>query len=170
MTKRDGGSERRILTGMIVDKQVLARIATKWEPNLFGSQWGNLIGGWCVDFFNEYEAPPKKEIEGLFEAWANDADEDTIKIVEKFLSGLSDEYEQLSSESNSDYVIDQAAKYFNRIKLKRLSESIKGDVTTGNIDNSIPHINCVMNNNQLTKEQSELAIALTKFYLTNMAQ
>ena len=50
---------------MIVDKQVLARIATKWEPNLFGSQWGNLIGGWCVDFFNEYEEPPKKEIEGL---------------------------------------------------------------------------------------------------------
>lgn len=140
VTKRDGGSERRILTGMIVDKQVLARIATKWEPNLFGSQWGNLIGGWCVDFFNEYEEPPKKEIEGLFEAWANDADEDTIKIVEKFLSGLSDEYEQLSSESNSDYVIDQAAKYFNRIKLKRLSESIKGDVTTGNIDKALSRV------------------------------
>tara|TARA_R100001129_G_scaffold87827_1_gene59890 strand:+ start:392 stop:610 length:219 start_codon:yes stop_codon:yes gene_type:complete len=43
-------------------------------------------------------------------------------------------------------------------------------MTTGNIDNSIPDINCVMNNNQLTKEQSELAIALTKFYLTHMAQ
>ena len=27
-----------------------------------------------------------------------------------------------------------------------------------------------IDNNQLTKEQSELAIALTKFYLTNMAQ
>jgi len=43
-------------------------------------------------------------------------------------------------------------------------------MTTGNLDNSIPHINVVMNNNQLTKEQSELAIALTKFHLSNMAQ
>jgi len=43
-------------------------------------------------------------------------------------------------------------------------------MTTGNIDNSIPDINWVMNCNQLTKEQSELAIALTKFYLTYMAE
>ena len=43
-------------------------------------------------------------------------------------------------------------------------------MTTGNLDNSVPDINVVMNNNQLTKEQSELAISLTKFYLTNMAQ
>ena len=39
----------------------------------------------------------------------------------------------------------------------------------GNLSNSVPHINVVMNNYQLTKEQSELAISLTKFYLTNMA-
>ncbi len=43
-------------------------------------------------------------------------------------------------------------------------------MTTGNLDNSIPHINVVMSNHQLTKEQSELAIALTKFKLTYMAQ
>jgi hypothetical protein len=142
VTKRDGSSERRILTGMIVDSQVLARIVTKWEPNMFNSTWGNLIGGWCVDFFNEYETAPGKEIEGLFESWATDnRDEDTIKIMEKFLVGLSDEYERLTKESNSDYVIDQASKYFNRIKLKRLSESISGDVTTGNLDKALQRIN-----------------------------
>tara|TARA_R100001510_G_C7517116_1_gene114231 strand:+ start:68 stop:286 length:219 start_codon:yes stop_codon:yes gene_type:complete len=43
-------------------------------------------------------------------------------------------------------------------------------MTTGNLDNSIPNIYVVMSNHQLTKEQSELAIALTKFYLTYMAQ
>tara|TARA_R110001606_G_C14912084_1_gene595484 strand:+ start:162 stop:365 length:204 start_codon:yes stop_codon:yes gene_type:complete len=40
-------------------------------------------------------------------------------------------------------------------------------MTTGNLDNSIPHINVVMMKNQLTKKQSELAIALTKFRLSN---
>lgn len=142
VTKRDGSSERRILTGMIVDKAIISRIATKWEPNLFNSAWGNLIGGWCVQFFEEYEDAPKKEIEGLFEAWAADnRDEDTIQIVEKFLGDLSSEYESLAKESNSEYIIDQASKYFNRIKLKRLSESISGDVTTGNLDKALGRIN-----------------------------
>ena len=61
--------------------------------------------------------------------------------MEKFLGGLSDEYKRLTKESNSDYVIDQASKYFNRIQLKRLSESISGDVTTGNLDKALQRIN-----------------------------
>lgn len=143
ITKRQGGEERKILIGMIVDKQVLGRIASKWESGLFKSQWGNLIGQWCVDFYNEYEAAPKEEIESLFESWAGSvhADDDTIRIVEKFLGNLSDEYQNYEDASNSNYTIDIASKYFNKVKLKRLSDSISGDVSSGDVEKALNSVN-----------------------------
>ena len=106
VTKRDGSEERKILIGMIVDTHVLGRIASKWEHNLFKSVWGNLIATWCIDFYNEYETAPKQEIESLFESWVSKSaqDEETVELVDKFLSGLSEEYEARAESSNSNYI------------------------------------------------------------------
>lgn len=143
VSKRQGSEERKIIIGMIVDKQVLGRIASKWDSGLFKSQWGNLIGQWCVDFYNEYEDAPKQEIENLFASWADTitADEDTIRIVEKFLANLSEEYQNYEDASNSNYTIDIAAKHFNKVKLKRLSDSIAGNVSSGEIEKALNSVN-----------------------------
>jgi replicative DNA helicase len=141
-TKRDGSEERRILIGMIVDKQVLGQVSSKWETGLFKSSWSNLIGDWCCDYFNEYEDAPKQEIESLFESWASgNVDEDTSGLVERFLSDLSDEYEELSNSSNSAYIVDLAAKHFNKVKLKKLASSITGDITGGELDKALKRVN-----------------------------
>jgi len=142
VTRRDGSEERKILIGMIVDTHVLGSIASKWEPNLFKSVWGNLVAKWCVDFYTEYETAPKHEIESLFESWASKSDnEETTEIVDKFLSGLSDEYEARAESSNSNYTIDLASNYFNKVKLGSLSESIKGDLVNGDIDTALDRVN-----------------------------
>lgn len=130
--KRDGSIERRILIGMVVSRPVLAKISASWDGKLFSSAWCNLVGKWCVKFFRKYDKPPKKSIAGIFDAWASDnKDEATIEMVEKFLQSISGEYSALSKEINVDHLLDTANEHFNKVRLKRLSEEIQGDVDEG---------------------------------------
>lgn len=124
--------ERMILTAMIVDSVVLGRIAAKYIKKMFKSNYANLVAKWCVDFFRKYDDVPMNQIESLYESWADETnDKDNIKLVGKFLSTLSEDYEALSEESNSDYILDMAGVYFNRVKLDRLREHIEGDIDRG---------------------------------------
>ena len=133
--KRHGSDERRILTAMIVNQTVLSRVAPKWEKGgLFQSAWGNLVGEWCVDFYDRYEEPPGKSIEGLFEAWAEGGDKETVKLVESFLSSLSDEYDRLNEEVNPEFVLDCANRHFNKVKLSRLRDALEGYIDNGELD------------------------------------
>lgn len=137
--ERDGAPERRILTAMIVDRDVLGRIADKWDKQgLFQSRWSNLIGGWCCDYFTAYGKAPRKSIESQFEQWAaGNNDKETVELVERFLESLSGEYSRLKKEINADYVTDQAGQYFNRVKLASLVESINDHLETGKVDEAL---------------------------------
>lgn len=133
--KRDSKDEKRVLIGMIVDRAVLGAIAVKWKSVSFRSKWANLVGGWCVDFYNRYEEAPGPSIQGLYEAWASDAKDDaTVQLVEKFLETLSDEYETLKEESNSDFVLDIAKRHFEKVRIEKLQEELKGDLDAGDIE------------------------------------
>jgi RecA/RadA recombinase len=133
--KSEGSRGKKILTAMIVDPVVLGRIAPRWDGELFSSTWENLVGAWCVDYYRKYEAAPGRAIEGLFESWADDqADESTVGLVERFLNHLSDEYSRKRKERNSDYILDLAQGYFETVRLRKLAESIEGDLTMGKLD------------------------------------
>lgn len=133
--KRDSTHERRVLIGLIVDRVVLASVTARWDGELFRSKWANLIAGWCVKFFRSYERAPGREVEHLFQGWAERSrDKDTVALVEKFLVSLSDEYEELGKESNSQFVIDLAGRYFNDVKALRLAEAIQEDLEEGRGD------------------------------------
>lgn len=133
--KRDGTQERRIIIGMIVDRNVLGRIAPIWtEHGLFRSRWTNLVGTWCVEFYRRYKKAPRKAIEALFETWSmENRDEETSKIVNQFLDGLSGEYAALRKESNSELVLDEANEHFNRVKLEKLKEQLENDLEVGKV-------------------------------------
>ena len=132
--KISGKVERTVLTGMVVDKTVLGRIAGRWKEDLFKARWSNIVGGWCVNYFKEFKDAPKKNMVGLFESWASESqDKETVALVEKFLVSLSDEYEQLAKDSNSEYVLDLAGKHFERTALQRLAESVQGDLDLGKV-------------------------------------
>lgn len=133
--KRDGANERRVLVGMITDKAVLGQIASRWEDDLFKSRWGNLVGKWCVDYYNRYHKAPQKAIEDIFSSWAGEAqDKATVRLVDSFLASLSDEYEALAKESNADFIIDLAAKHFNEVKARNLIEEAQGFLDVGQSD------------------------------------
>lgn len=130
--KKNNNAERQILIGMIVDSIVLSRIKTKWEPGIFKSKWANIVAKWCLSYYQRYDEAPMKHIEGLFESWsAETKDKATVNLIHKFLASLSEEYEGLKHDSNSDYLIDVAARHFNQVKIERLVEAVETDITQG---------------------------------------
>jgi hypothetical protein len=143
LERRSGTDEKRILIGMIVDNHVLGRIAGLWpdEGGRFASGWANLVAGWCVGFYKRYGTAPGPAIEPTFATWAERGkDADTVAIIEKFLEGLSDEYETEAKEINPDYTLDLAANHFNRVALLRLKEEMEGDIDAGDITAAIKRV------------------------------
>lgn len=136
-----GKDERRILTAMIVDSVALSRIATKWDREMFRSRWADVVGGWCVKFHHKYGKAPRKDIQALFESWSVEAkDKDTVALVEKFLVGLSGEYETLAAEINTQHIVDAAAKHFSTVKLQRMLEAAAADLDEGQIDKAMARV------------------------------
>lgn len=139
---KSGSQERRILIGMIVDRVALGQIAPKWENGLMRSKFSNLLATWCVDYFNKYGKAPGKHIEGIFASWAEKRkDKETVNLIEKFLSGLSNEYKSLAKESNSKYVVDIAAKHFDVVRLEKTAELLQGYAAKGDIDKAFKKLN-----------------------------
>ncbi len=111
-----------VLTALIVDDLVLAKISNKWKTGLFRTNWANLIAGWCIKYHIKYSKAPKGQIENLYQSWASTHDsKENTRLVEKFLGSISDDYEELEQEINSQYIIDIAGRYFNEVQLEKLS-------------------------------------------------
>jgi len=136
---KEGPNERRVLTGMIVDKPTLSQISTKWTDGLFSSQWSNIISGWCIEHFKRYGKPPGKEIETYFRRDQKKFDDATAEIIESYLSGLSEEY-QRSDEVNSDYLVDLAGEHFNKVQASRLCEKLNEDLQKNDLGKFQGHI------------------------------
>lgn len=134
-----GNEERRILTAMIVDNQALGRISTKWDGEMFRSRWADIVGDWCVKYHRRYGRAPQKHVQGLFESWASEGkDKETIQLVERFLTNLSEDYKQAKNDAaNSDFIVDLAAKHFTRVKLRRTTDRVSGFVDEGKLDKAV---------------------------------
>lgn len=131
---RSGGDERAILTAMVTDAAVLARVASQWAPEgLFASKHANLVGGWAVSYYNRYGKAPGKEIELQFERWQNKGkrDADTVKLAEQLLTHLSREYSRKRRLPSSEYIIDLAGQYFNDIRKRRLIDDLQASLDAG---------------------------------------
>lgn len=136
ITKYEGTHERQIIVGMIVSRKVLSKVASRWERGMFLSKWADLVASWCVSYYRKYKKPPKKQIQIIFNKWANNHEDqtETIRLLEKFLGSLSSEYEKLPSEINSDFIIDLAGEHFNKVKLKKISEEVQDFLAGGELD------------------------------------
>ena len=138
----DGKIERKIIMGMVTNKEVLSKIAPQWsKEGLFRNKWCNIIGGWCVRFFLKYGKAPKASIEPVFDKWSRSADRDTAKLVERFLGSLSGEYEQAARVGNPSHTVDLAAGHFREVQIQRLEEDLQHARERGKIDEALNKIN-----------------------------
>ncbi len=126
-----GKEERTILTAMIVDSYVCGNIASKWEGRMFKSKWANIVANFCVLHFKEFNKAPGKTVEQLYDTWSTkQKDKDTVALVEKFLSGLSSEYEQ-AEEGNSKYLVELAARHFTNIRAEKMANDVLAALEIG---------------------------------------
>ena len=123
VSKKEGKVERQILIAMITNDHVAGSIAAIWkDEGLFRSKWANIVGSWSTRYYRKYEKAIAKDIENVYSSWskATQADESN-KSLDRFLSSISDEYEELGKEVNAEYIIDTAGDYFNEVKLGNLA-------------------------------------------------
>ena len=133
-TRYEGSEIRRVLLALAFDEVVCARVTSQWPAEgLFAAPWENLVGGWCVNFYRRYQQPPKERLVSLFDSWAESSDnKEVIGAVERFLRGLSDDYRSLDGVT-SDFLLDDAAKHFNRVRIEREMEVAKVELDRGDV-------------------------------------
>jgi len=122
---------------MVTDRTVCARVASRWTlDGLFANRWENMVGAWCVRHFARYGQPIGRAIEATFQEWADKrTDEETIRLAERFLNALSDEYDREDCLA-SDYLLDQAGRHFNAVRMRRLMEEVETDIELGQVDDA----------------------------------
>lgn len=140
-----GGVVRNVITGMVVSTPALAKIAARWEPELFGKgqKEPNLIGGWCVAYLNKYGRAPDIDILPVFQSWAAAPNRDPALVqgVEDYLRFLSAEREQASEDVNPDYVVDEASKLFNAARAKDACDAVRGLLDAGRVEDALTAMN-----------------------------
>lgn len=142
--KGDGAREKQVLVAMVTDKRVLSKIVPHWpKEGLLRAKWSNTVGNWCVSYFKKYDRAPKSSIIQVFEAWSEGSEEDqsrpdkdTVSIIEKFLSGLSHEF-QGKKKQNARLVLDIANRYFSEVQALKLSEKVQGCVANGELKKAL---------------------------------
>ncbi len=132
----EGKQERVVLIGMVTDSTVLGRIAARYQDGMFSCRWADVIGEWCVRYYNQYNEAPGRAIENLYSQWAEGRDDkETARMMHDFLSSISDEYER-EDHPSSQHIVDVAGSHFNYIRLTRLAEQIQSHLDTGEVDDA----------------------------------
>jgi len=135
--KYKADEERTLLAAMILHTPVLEQIAlhTAGSPKPFRSKWSNVIAGWCLGHFAQYQKAPRKAVRNLFTQYAATArDEEAVETIETFLLGLSEEFSDKSKEVNKDFLVDLASKYFRKVKLERTVREAEAALDKDDVD------------------------------------
>jgi hypothetical protein len=137
--RMEGGKERRVLTALIVSKEVLSRVASVWpkDNGLFASDWSNRVAGWCVSHFRRYGRAPNRDIETIFETWSEKAtDKDLVTSIERYVASLSDEYARAKT-LDPEHVIDIAEELFNKNHLTQEQAKVEELVESGRVSEAL---------------------------------
>lgn len=139
-TRRYRGDDlRRVLQGMVTDQVVCSRIAGQWkDEGLFDSPWANLVGRWCVLHQRKYGVPPNGQLRDIFDEWAGRHPDsvDMVKLVEKFLTHLSEQFESQPEAHSSEYLLDCAGRYFNKVRLRGVIEEATDELDHNQVDSA----------------------------------
>jgi hypothetical protein len=129
----EGKDARRFLGSMIMDPVVCARVAGIWNGgDLFSTNEENMVAGWCIDYMRKYGTSPGPAIRGMYEDWAVGRSEDSVKLVERLLTSLNDEWLNNQEHYRTDYALDLGSTLLTRVKVKKAIEEAQVDLEDRN--------------------------------------
>lgn len=117
--------EKRIVTGLIVSTEYLREAYSLINLEYFRNEYAKTITTWCLQFFDNYEEAPFKEIKGIFTDYieAQKLDPAEAEIIKLLLQEISKKYKDQSL--NADYLLDQTLLYFKKRELEITNSNIK---------------------------------------------
>ena len=133
-TKVSAETERIITTGYIISDQFLNQILPIHDDRFFLVPYSRTVAGWCKSHYQKYQQAPKADIQKIFIQHKNEKkiDEEVLDLIEEFLSGLSDDFEQ--NGFNEAYITDTTEKYFAKRKLELLNENLSAYIHADQLD------------------------------------
>jgi hypothetical protein len=129
--------ERRLLIGLITNKEYCNTIAKILNPNILSASFAQKVAMWAIEHFKKYNTPINEHITQKYNNEFNNLDEDDRTLIEALLLSLSlekDNDEENDNIFNSKYWIDQTLSYIKKNSLKTISESIANNLKLGRID------------------------------------
>ncbi len=128
--------ERQIIIQMIVNSEFLKQIIPIYQQSSLSASYSTIIAGWCIDYYNQYEVAPNKDIESIYQRnYNNGLDDSKAELIQKFLSSLSDEYEN-EEIHNTAYLIDKAELYFRKQSLAALKDELNANILNDDLESA----------------------------------
>jgi hypothetical protein len=133
------GTEERIVSAALIYRPaVLEQIAPIWKPGMLASPDANMIGKWCVDYFNRHQEAPGESIVDLLRSWAEKIDDDAAKeSMDRLVQGALAEHRPGRSDGSALEVVN---RHLKRAQIKKLAETIQNESSNGHLDKSIERL------------------------------
>ena len=128
-----GDTEKNIVTGMIVSSRFCRDVLPMLKFEYLQIDYAKTVVKWIMDYYKAYKEAPGKHIQDIFNMEKDGLKEAEASLIEKFLLGLSDRYEE-QEQFNVEYLLDQAVGYFKVKSLDVLSQRISGYLAKGKAD------------------------------------
>jgi KaiC/GvpD/RAD55 family RecA-like ATPase len=124
--------ENRLLSHLIASTEFLSQLRPVLKPTLFKSGMAQRVSGWVLEFYDNFEAAPFKNIEDLYLKKRKEIhDEEDTKLIAKFLKNLSKDWTQCQI-SNLTYTVKSAVHYFKVRSLELMRDNLEYAIDQNN--------------------------------------
>lgn len=133
----DGAKEREILASIIWDPTVLAAVASMLQhsPLLFKTDVANSILKWAITYYEKYNKVPGDDIK-QYPSEVAERDKDYARRLTAVIESL-----RKPLSNNSSRLIDIATKYFDKVHVSQLIDSLSSKLTMDDIQGCVESIN-----------------------------
>ena len=124
--------EKRILIGMITDKEYLDKIMPVIDSAYFEVSYCNFIAKWIIEYYKTYKENPGATIQKIFEDKADSLSKEDVKLVSSLLQKCSDEY--MEKGLNTKYLLDKTLEFFRKRSIKVKSDRALKKLKSGDLE------------------------------------
>lgn len=126
--------DRQVLTAMITSDRFLREVRPMYSPEFLAAEFARTVAGWCVEHFAAYSQAPQRHIQDRYDRAVREGElpAEQLGLIEKFLSGLSSEFDQAPNASSSgggglniDCLLDETERWWQRRDYEHLSADIR---------------------------------------------
>ena len=133
--KIDTEQDKRIVIGMIVSTDFLAKVVDHLNLDYFEQRHLKLLVEWCVDFYDRHKQAPFLHIGDVLKQNSKGMDESDVRLIEEILSELSKKYET-DAGINVSYLFEQALHFFRKRELEIIQNNIRFYLDKDELDNA----------------------------------